>query len=487
MYYPRFSEYRESAKYFNLVPVWREILADLETPVSAFCKIREKHSYLLESAQSQERIGRYSFLGTSANIIFEVKDRIYIKTGDEEEIREMGENPLLALKEILKSYRPADLPDLPRFFGGAVGYIGYDYIRYIEDIQPRIEEKMGIPLAIFVITENVLIFDHLNHTIKVVANIPITDSPESSYKKAQESIERMIEKLKKPVNINHSRVKTKDPPVFESEREDFEKAVKCAKEYIRAGDIFQVVLSQRIRKRTEADALSIYRALRHINPSPYMYLLEFGELSLIGSSPEALVRLEDGWAETRPIAGTRRRGKTEEEDLRLEEELLADPKEKAEHIMLVDLGRNDIGRVCEFSSISLPEFMKIERYSHVMHIVTSVKGKIRNDKDCFDLLSACFPAGTVTGAPKIRACEIIDELEPVRRGVYAGCVGYFSFNGNMDTCITIRTILLYKSIVYIQAGAGIVADSIPEREYKECLNKASAMLSAIELAEEGLK
>ncbi|MEW6681154.1 MAG: anthranilate synthase component I family protein, partial [bacterium] len=314
---------------------------------------------------------------------------------------------------------------------------------------------------------------------------PIEDSEEKTYESSIESIEMIEKKIKRPILDTHQDI-IESKPIFEMSKEKFIKMVLSAKEYIKLGDIIQVVLSQRIKRRTSASPISVYRSLRHINPSPYMFFLDFSDIKIIGSSPELLVRLEDGIAETRPIAGTRRRGKTQEEDKRLEEELLNDPKERAEHIMLVDLGRNDLGRVCKIGTIGVSDFMKIEKYSHVMHIVTSVKGKMEKGLGPFELISACFPAGTLSGAPKKRACEIIDELEPVRRGVYGGAVGYFSFLGNMDTAITIRTILLYNGIAYIQAGAGIVADSDPEKEYEESLNKAGCCLSAISLAEQGL-
>ena len=483
--YPNLDEYNRLSKEGSLVPVYKEILADLETPISIFAKTKTAYSFLLESALSLEKIGRYSFIGLSPSTIFRAySDRVEIVRDGRIERIELKDDPISYLITILNSLKPVGLPELGKFWGGAVGYIGYDYIRYIEHLPPKREEDLEIPLSIFVIPENIIIFDHFKAIIKIVATIP-----QGSYQKACESIERIEEKLSKPLGqeVYQPSQSLSFKPIFEFPEEGYKKAVCRAKEYIKAGDIFQVVPSQRIRRQTKATPMSIYRALRHINPSPYMYLLDFDELSLIGSSPEFLVKVEDGFAETRPLAGTRRRGDNEDEDKRLEKELLSDEKEQAEHIMLVDLGRNDLGRVCEFATITLPEFMVVERYSHVMHIMTSVRGKVRQGISALDVLRACFPAGTLTGAPKVRACEIIDELEPVRRGVYAGCVGYFSFSGNMDTCITIRTVLLHQGTAYIQAGAGIVADSIPEMEYKESLNKARAMLSAIDLAEGGLK
>ncbi|MEW6007439.1 MAG: anthranilate synthase component I [bacterium] len=489
MYHPSFADFKGLSKKRKIIPVYKEILGDLETPVSCFCKVRGEYSYLLESAESEERIGRYSIIGVNPRVFFKIEeDRVeIIKEGaqgarNKEQVTE--ENPLLFLKEIIEEYGVVPIEGLPRFFGGAVGFVGYDYIRFIENLPSRKRDSLKIPTAFFVITENNVIFDHFNHTIKITASIPIEKSPDETYDTAIGSIERIEEKLKNPLILPCEKIKSYKEE-FETSKEDYVKMVKRAKEYIKAGDIFQVVLSQRIKRKTSASPVSIYRALRHINPSPYMFLLDFSDLKIIGSSPELLVRLEDGIAETRPLAGTRRRGKTDEEDKKLEEELLDDPKERAEHIMLVDLGRNDLGRVCDFGSVCVSSFMNVEKYSHVMHIVSSVKGKVKKGLSGFELLSASFPAGTLTGAPKIRAGEIIDELEPKRRGIYGGCVGYFGFSGNMDTAITIRTILLYKGIAYIQAGAGIVSDSDPEREYEESLNKAGCCLSAISLAEEG--
>ncbi|MEW6102978.1 MAG: anthranilate synthase component I [bacterium] len=486
MYHPSLTDFKKLVNKGRTIPVYKEILGDLETPVSCFCKVRDNYSYLLESAESEEKIGRYSFIGINPKVFFKIKgNRVFITRNGKEIIKEVEKNPLVFLKNIIASYQAVSSPSLPRFFGGAVGFVGYDYIRFIENLPERIENDLDIPTAFFVITENNVIFDHLNHTIKIIATIPIEGDPDKTYRMAIKSIESIEEKLKKPLILPCEKIKSKGQE-FEVSKEDYMKMVKNAKEYIKAGDIFQVVLSQRIKRKTQASSISIYRSLRHINPSPYMFLLDFPDYKIIGSSPELLVKLEDGIAETRPIAGTRKRGKTEDEDKELEKELLQDPKERAEHIMLVDLGRNDLGRVCEFGSIEVSEFMKAERYSHVMHIESSVKGKMKEGFGGFELLSASFPAGTLTGAPKIRACEIIDELEKKRRNHYGGCVGYFGFTGNMDTGIIIRTILLHKEIAYIQAGAGIVSDSDPEKEYEESLNKASCCLSAISLAEEGL-
>ncbi len=476
----------------NLIPVYKEILADMETPVSAFQKIAidAEYSYLLESVEGGESLGRYSFLGSKPFIIFQGKgDTVEVSRNGVVE-RFEGVDPLGHLLEFMNEFQSARLPELPRFFGGAVGYIGYDYVRCIEDIPDTNPDTVNLPDVLFVITDTILVFDHVRHTIKVIANVWLKDDDlKKAYQEAIDKIAGIIERLKQPLPLKNEIFPVTDViPEIDIQsnvtKEEFESSVLKAKEYITAGDIFQIVLSQRFQTPVHVDALSLYRALRWVNPSPYMFLLKFGKLSLIGSSPELLVRVDDGIVETRPIAGTRPRGKNKEEDEFYEKDLLADPKELAEHVMLVDLGRNDIGRVCEYNSITLPEFEIIERYSHVMHIVTSVKGKLMQDKNYLDALRACFPAGTVSGAPKVRAMEIIDELETSKRGPYAGCIGYFSFSGNMDTCITIRTMVMSEEKVYVQAGAGIVADSQPEKEYEETRNKAKGMLKAVAIAEQ---
>jgi len=491
-YYPPLSEFREKAEGKNLVPVYREILGDLETPVSAFYKLGGgDYAYLLESVEQGEKIGQYSFLGINPSIVFKGwgKEIEITKEGATSTIQ-TSEDPLLYLKDLVDGFRPAQIEGLPRFWGGAVGYITYDYVRHLERLPESNPDDLGLPEALFVITDVLLIFDHLRHTIKIVANAYPKEDPISAYKEAIAKIERVVDALKSlPISIPNPQIPAPKPLVESNlTKEEFVSIVDKAKEYIRAGDILQVVPSQRFKvENLPSDPLSIYRALRRINPSPYMYLLKHKDVGIIGSSPELLVRVEDGVVETRPIAGTRPRGRSDLEDAELERSLLKDPKELSEHIMLVDLGRNDLGQVCEYETIDIPEFMVIERYSHVMHIVSSVKGRLRKDRDHFDALKACFPAGTVSGAPKIRAMEIIEELEPVRRGPYAGCVGYFSFSGNLDSCITIRTIILKDRVAYIQAGCGVVADSDPEREYEETCNKARALIKAIEMAAEGLE
>lgn len=521
MFFPSLEDFKEKAREGNLIPVYKEILADMETPVSAFLKIDDgKYSYLLESVVGGEKWARYSFLGSNPSVVIKGKgDNIEITRDGKKETFPFNKDPLDVIKKEMERYRPVNIAGLPRFFGGAVGYLGYDVVRFFEKIPDSGREDLGLPDLLFMVTDTLLIFDSLAQKIKVVSNAHIHDGdPESSsgqviekaYEDAKEKIVNIIERLKtnriqefkgsrgkmqdarytmQDTNIRHHESGIMDPAVeIESNltKEDFENMVKRAKEYIASGDIIQVVLSQRFEKEITFSSFEIYRALRVINPSPYMYFLRFGNTSMIGSSPEILVRLEGKVLEERPIAGTRTRGSTEEEDKVLEEELLKDPKEMAEHIMLVDLGRNDLGRVSEIGSVRMKELMVVERYSHVMHIVSDVEGILADGKDAYDVLRACFPAGTVSGAPKIRAMEIIEELEPTRRGPYAGAVGYFSFSGNMDTCITIRTIIVKDSKAYIQAGAGIVADSVPEREYYETVNKAKGMFKAIEMAENGL-
>ncbi len=490
MYYPSEREFLKLAKQGNLIPVYREFIADMETPVSAFNKIdRGKFAYLLESVEGGEHVGRYSFLGSSPSIIFKVKGQ-NVTLIDHGRLREykVDGNPLDELARILGKYKVVELPGLPRFSGGAVGYVGYDAIRYIEDIPRNNPDDLDLPDLYFMITDTILIFDHINQTIKVVYNVDVGHDPEEAYKRAQRKITGIVNQIIQPYSLAVvERIDAADEPEVKSNfsKEEFEQAVEKSKEYIRAGDILQVVLSQRFEVETHSEPFNIYRALRSINPSPYMYYLKLNDISIVGSSPEILVRCEDGVGEVRPIAGTRPRGATHDEDLELEKELLADPKERAEHIMLVDLGRNDLGRVCEYGTVGIEDddLMFIERYSHVMHIVSNVTGKLRKDTTAFDVFKASFPAGTVSGAPKIRAMEIIDEFEKTCRGPYAGSVGYFSFSGNLDMAITIRTIVISKGKSFVQAGAGIVADSVPETEYHETKNKAQGMIKAISMAE----
>jgi anthranilate synthase component 1 len=478
-----------------MVSVYREILADMETPVSAFKKIDDGGcSFLLESVEGGERVARFSFLGSNPKSIMRSKDGVVEieRSGSEVEIIELvdGQDPLHVLKQEMKRCEWVADPDLPRFCGGAVGFMGYDIVRYFEDIPNTTDDDLGLPDCIFAFSDTLLIFDHVRNKIRVLANAVIEDDPDAAYDKATAKIDVLVERLKAPrppQTDTHTPDDSRKVTSNFDTQEDFEQAVSRCKEFIAAGDVIQVVISQRLSTPITAEPFDVYRALRSVNPSPYMYYLSYGDIKLIGSSPEVLVTEERGRATTRPIAGTRSRGGTDEEDKRLEAELLADEKECAEHIMLVDLGRNDLGRVCQYGSVSVDELMIIERYSHVMHIVSNVQGRLLPDMDQFDLLRAAFPAGTVSGAPKIRAMEIIDELEPTRRGTYAGAIGYFSYSGDMDTCITIRTILIKDNTAYIQAGAGIVADSVPASEYQESINKATAMLRAIDMAEAGLQ
>lgn len=495
MYHPDRKGFKDRAKAGNLVSVYREILADMETPVSAFKKIGGGgHSFLLESVEGGERIARFSFLGSDPHFVMRSKGRTVEMRRNNGAVETIelapGQDPLHVLKQELNRLRWVPDPELPRFCGGAVGYMGYDMVRFFEEIPDSTADDLDMPDCVFAFSDTLLIFDHVKHKIRVLANERVNGDLDAAYDRAIAKIDKLVEKLKGPAPRSAPPRTTGGAHKVISNfarQEDFEHAVADCKEYIAAGDIIQVVLSQRFSVPVAADPFDVYRALRSVNPSPYMYYLSFGDIKLIGSSPEILVTEESGKVVVRPIAGTRPRGRTEEEDLELQNELLADEKERAEHIMLVDLGRNDIGRVCRYGSVNVDALMVIERYSHVMHIVSNVRGRLQPDKDQFDLLRATFPAGTVSGAPKIRAMEIIDELEPTRRGAYAGAIGYFSYSGDMDTCITIRTILIKNGTAYIQAGAGIVADSVPEREYQETLSKAKAMMRALEMAEEGLQ
>ncbi len=495
MIYPDLKEFRKLAEKGNLIPVYREILADMETPVSAFRKIDDgRYSFLLESVEGGEKWARYSFLGSRPSIVVRsFGTSVEIIRNGKKEMRSFVHDPLEAMKDILAEYRPVPNPGLPRFYGGAVGFIGYDVIRFFERMPERQKTGLGLPDIFFMITDTLVIFDNVTHKIKVVSNAHVNGASKAeAYREAVEKIEAIVRKLRRSIRVPASAGKKNIPKkraVLKSNftQTAYEQAVTRAKEYIKAGDIFQVVPAQRFETRISAEPFEIYRALRLINPSPYMYFLRCGDATIAGTSPEVMVRLEGDRIELRPIAGTRRRGSTEEEDRALEKELLADPKERAEHIMLVDLGRNDVGRVSTPGSVHVSELMVIERYSHVMHIVSNVRGTLAGKNDAFDVVRACFPAGTVSGAPKIRAMEIIDELEPTRRGPYAGAVGYFGFSGNMDTCITIRTLVIKDKVAYMQAGGGVVADSVPSLEYQESVNKAKAMVRAVEMAEGGLE
>ncbi len=485
-------QFSSLARSGNLIPVYREIFADMETPVSAYYKLGGgKYSYLLESVEGGDRWGRYTFLGADPSLVVSYSGDTVTLTEEGETKKYKAEgDPLCELKKIMARYNPVTLPGLPRFFGGAVGYLSYDCIRFFEQMPESVTDEFSVPDAMFMITDTILIFDNVSNTIKVVANTHIDgDSAENAYAKAIAKIDRLITKLEQPAPQVEVIKGASSAIEFKSNvaKEAFEKNVDLCKEYIREGDIFQVVLAQRLETKLSVPPFQVYRALRAVNPSPYMYYVDFGETKIVGASPESLVRVEEGQVETRPIAGTRPRGKTDDEDKALAEELLADEKERAEHIMLVDLGRNDIGRVSEGGTVEVNELMNIEKYSHVIHIVSNVRGNLLEDMDAYDALRACFPAGTLSGAPKIRAMEIIEEMEKVRRGVYGGAVGYFSFSGNMDVAIAIRTLYVKGDMAYLGVGAGIVADSVPASEYQETINKGKALIMAVKIAENGLE
>jgi len=480
----------------DLLPIYRTYAADLETPVSVYLKLAREGepAFFLESVEGGEYIGRYSFIGVNPTAILSVKDRAVTEQRDGRTNTyhlEAREDALSTVRDAVKQVTPVALPELPRFIGGAVGYLAYDIVREFERLPNTATDELNIPDAAFMLVDTLVMFDHVKHQLLILSNARNTGDPAAAYDAALERIEAIVARLRQPLPA----IPENTPPdaeTFDSthSRDEFMENVQKAKEYIAAGDAFQIVLSRRMSRTTTATPLSIYRSLRMINPSPYMFLLTFphDDVIVIGSSPEMMVRydVDTSVANVRPIAGTIRRGATHPEDLANEQHMLNDPKERAEHLMLVDLGRNDLGRVCEYGSVSVPEMFVVERYSHVMHIVSHVEGKLRKGMDCFSLLRATFPAGTLSGAPKIRAMEIIETLEGTRRGLYGGAVGYFSYDGGMDTCITIRTILMRGDRVYIQAGAGLVADSDPASEYDETTNKARAVSTAIHNAEHNL-
>jgi len=489
MVVPDFEAFQRMAREGNLIPVYREILGDLETPVSAYKKLRgDGYSYLLESVEGGEKWGRFSFLGLNPSLLFEVQGgRVIVLRRGQAQVLE-GDDPFAGLRRVLADYRAVPAPGLPRFWGGLVGYLGYDMVRYIERL-PQLAPELDLPEARLMMADHLLIFDNLRQTIKVVALVHLDqEAPlKAQYDRAVAAINVLIGRLRLPVPLPEALPPAPPQPLgVNLTRERFEDMVSRAKEYIAAGDAIQVVLSQCFQRALNLDPFDLYRALRSINPSPYMFYLDLGDPKLVGASPEILVRLEEGQIIYRPIAGTRPRGASPEEDRALEAELLADPKERAEHIMLVDLGRNDVGRVAKVGSVRVPELFTVERYSHVMHIVSQVEGELAEGRDGLDVLKATFPAGTVTGAPKVRAMEIIEELEPTRRGPYAGAVGYLGFTGNLDFCITIRSFTVHAGQVYLQVGAGIVADSDPAKEYQETVSKAMALTRALERAGEGL-
>jgi anthranilate synthase component 1 len=493
-YSPSLAQFRRLATQGNLVPVCREILADQETPVSAYERLRaglradgeNPFTFLLESVEGGETLARYSFLGGNPRLVLRGWGRrVRVEEAGQPPQEWADADPLTVLKEYMRRFRPVPDPSLPRFTGGAVGTIGYDAVAQFDRVPLSPQPGLGGPDVVMMVADTLVAFDHVRHSMLLIANAHIEGDPEAAYRAACARIDDLAARLETPIRRRLLDVRQTPPELplqSNTPQADFLAAVEKAKEYIRAGDIFQVVLSQRFEAPGGQDPLDVYRALRLVNPSPYMFCLELGELALAGSSPEVHVRSVDRQVDIRPIAGTRARAADPEADRALERELLADPKERAEHVMLVDLARNDIGRVCTWGSVKVSEFMVIERYSHVMHIVSNVRGELAADRDVYDLLKATFPAGTLSGAPKIRAMEIIAELEPSRRGVYGGAIGYFGFDGNLDSAITIRTVVLHGGKAYVQAGAGVVADSDPQKEYEETQNKAKGMLRALALA-----
>jgi anthranilate synthase component 1 len=497
-YRPSLEEFRELARTHSVVPVYRQLIGDMLTPVSAFCKILEGDwAFLFESVVGGERLGRYSFLGAGPFLRFEARQnqvRIDARQpgADTTTLRReelTHPDPLRLLEERLGAYRAPNLPGLPRFCGGAVGYAAYDSVRYVERLPNPPQDDRQLPDLCFAFYDRMVIFDHITKTIAVVAHAHVDPANlGAAYHAACTRVDRLVERLQQGVaDLQLTDIaplgEATQPYTSNFEPAEFEGAVEKCKEYIRAGDIFQVVLSQRLQTETSARPFDIYRTLRVVNPSPFLFYLKMGPLCLIGSSPEIMARVEGDLLTIRPLAGTRKRGRSPVEDEALARELLEDPKERAEHIMLVDLGRNDVGRVARFGTVQLTDVLTVERYSHVMHLCSTVTGRLLAGKTAFDALRSCLPAGTLSGAPKVRAMEIIDELEPHRRGPYGGAVGYIDFGGNMDTCIALRTLVLKGQTCYLQAGAGIVADSIPASEREETMNKARGLLRAISMAE----
>jgi anthranilate synthase component 1 len=471
------------------VPLYREVLADLETPVSAYLKLAgDSPSFLLESIESSERLGRFSFLGGDPYMVLSMRDGIARFRENGGERSEPFTDPMAVIDAELARRNAVALPELPRFQGGAVGYLGYETVRYFEDLPLPAKDDLNLPDIVLMFVDTLVVFDHLTHSMKLVAHAVSTGDPEADYDRAVERIDSLAHQLASPATASTAIPAANKPGggplIFNRTREDFEEAVRKARDYITAGDIIQVVLSLRIARELTVPAFTVYRFLRTVNPSPYMFFLDLQDMQVVGASPEMLVQAEGRRIRTRPIAGSRPRGADPEADEAMARELLADEKERAEHVMLVDLGRNDIGRVARRGSVEVTDFMSVEKFSHIMHIVSQVEGDLDDGETATGALRACFPAGTLSGAPKIRAMEIIAELEPTSRGLYGGAVGYFSFSGDIDTAITIRTMLAKDGYGYVQAGAGIVADSDPATEFEECQNKARALLRAIDLAQE---
>lgn len=490
MYKPNLKEFLKLTKKGNLIPVYKEINADLDTPVSAFLKMEKgDYSFLLESVEGQEKIARYSFLGTDPSLIFKSQgpniEIIYPESNKRKSFI-ARETPLDEIKKIMRDFCSVEVAGLPRFYGGLVGYIGYDTVRFFENIPDKNKDHLKIPETLLILTDTLLVFDRLSHTIKIVNNVILPKNPtllkkKQLYGRAIKKIETVHGNFNQCSILQNETSKPVQLRVTSNLKQpEFVRMVKRAQTYIKKGDIIQVVLSQRFKVKTQKNDFAIYRALRSLNPSPYMYYLKFKDFSIVGSSPEMLVRSENGLVQTRPIAGTRRRGKNQKEDNALEKDLLVDEKERAEHLMLVDLGRNDLGRISKLGRVKVDHFMRVEKYSHVMHLVSEVSAVLDKKRfDIYDVFRSAFPAGTVSGSPKIRAMQIIDELENLRRSLYAGAIGYFSFSHNLDTCIAIRTIVLKDGFAYVQSGSGIVADSVPQKEYQESVNKAKAMMEAI--------
>jgi anthranilate synthase component I len=486
---PDFKTFARLARQGNLVPVYETYTADLLTPVGAYLRIARdaKYSFLLESVEGGENIARYTFAGANPAEVFRARGRVCtVETGGKQV--QFEENPVEQLRRMTARYRPVRVPGLPPLIAGAIGYFAYDMVRLVERIPATGRDDVGLDDCVMMFYLGLLAFDHVQHRVWIIRSV-FTEGKGSLREKYDAAV-REIQRTRRMLEgalPSERRVRRAGPLRVKSNmtQSQFTGAVRKAKSYIRAGDVFQVVVSQRFSARTNADPFEIYRALRVVNPSPYLYFLKLGDFSVVGSSPEMLVKVQGRNAFYRPLAGTLPRGKDEKEDREFETRLLADPKERAEHIMLVDLGRNDLGRVCEYGSVEAERLMFVERYSHVMHIASSLRGRLREDVDCFDALMACFPAGTLSGAPKVRAMEIIDELEPTRRGIYAGAILYLDFSGNLDSCIGLRTLVAKGGRAYVQAGAGIVADSVPQREYQESVNKARAVIRALEIAHRG--
>jgi anthranilate synthase component 1 len=487
---PTREEFRELAKRGNLIPVFTELISDCETPVSAFQKIDDGgHSFLLESAEHIDKGGRYSFVGSNPRVIIESSGKtVRITEGGATREVEAAGDPLAEVEKVMSRYKLVAHGDLPRFIGGAVGYLGYDMVRYFEpSVGEPPPDDLGLPESVFLVTDTLLIFDHQMRRLRVLSNAHVEGDPDAAYDAACGIIRALLRRLEPPANLPAINIHRDVPaiaPRSNTTREEYEAMVTKAHEYIHAGDIFQVVPSQRFEADYAGGALTLYRCLRHVNPSPYLFCFKFaGRFALVGSSPEVHVRAINGRVEIRPIAGTRRRGATDEEDAANAKDLLADPKERAEHVMLVDLARNDVGRIADYASVRVTDFMTIEKYSHVMHIVSNVVGDLREGCSAFDVMRATFPAGTVSGSPKVRAMQIIYQLEKNKRNSYAGAVGYFGYDGNHDSCIALRTVLLKDGKAHVQAGAGVVADSVPANEYFETVNKAMGMMRAIALAQ----